>query len=1183
MEDDDESSTLSYQKYDNTNNTRIQKFLLDFKNHPLVMLFNLLLTLACIVIYILTTYKPNLILRHQFAFFIFNFLSRIYFFLDFILDICTGIIDFSLKYFSNFLIEIISLLPYFFSRIFIGMEEDLISNSHMITSSFISIRLFNFLNYSKFIKSDVNRELYNIMTSIFCLLITSSILINVIENTQTIGNYWLFLERDCNDSYNCNGTNDSFHSSLFFVMTTVAIIGYYSTISSVLGRIIIIVLIILSVIEIPALSSDLMVQLSSKSVYARMAYKMLEGVQFILISGNISNGSIVVLLQEYFHPDHGEDEKHALILMPQRPDTNMKSLLQEYPNKLFYFEGDPLKLNDLQRCQFRNASMIMLLCNKQTDDSAAEDSKTIIQAMAIKKHFNMEDENKKKDSSFNGSISNFYLSRTFAYENNDNNGKQTEEIPILDNSNVINSVNSDNDKKINNNNINDKRNDKFKNFNNNKLVNNNNNNKIINNNNNYNNDKKNEKKESSLIIQLLRPESEHHFALSISKNNNTDQIVCIDELKLSLLAKSCLCRGIIALISNLIITNNFEEGIEKQLGNSKWIEEYKHGKDYEIYKIPLEYLRGYKFSVIAEKIYNEKKTILFGLNIESKSDNSNLVLLSPMDFIVPVKRDINVFGYLLAKDQNDADSITTWEKTQKRIEISNLNNLEFNNKKHLNKNIELEEGEIDMKNNFKNNDIYSTDALSLAKICHITTEHIAKTSVTIDSIDKMLIAKGHIIICGVCQNLIDFIKPLRSKNLPKRIVPTIVILSKELPDDKIWNTISFFEQIYLVQGDPMKRSDLKRAGIKSAKRVVILAPGINEISQFTLNKKLKNLKVNKEDDENNEIKQVITARKLTREEEDLLDAKTIFKYNMISKINKDIFCVIELINPSNVSFLNNKKRKNNDEYLFLKAGLNIDATASFAAGEVYYSSIMDNVITQAYYNPSLLNVLKKLIVGEDQSNIINKNILKRYSNITSGNLYLINMPMGIFPKNLLIYNKVKFEDVFKIFIKMKIIVIGIYRAGEINSSNYSSDNKNSFNNIKDKKSNDIFYYVVTAPEDNFEVSSIDRLFVISPEYPDIDSLNNLDINNKEDDYISSDDPVGNFKVHNKKIEEKKEIRREIDEEGEEKLKCFNEELKETKSLLDDIQSCIYKVQNDSEKIIANSIKKKLNNIVNKGK
>ena len=1155
MEEEDESIILNNGKYDNSNNSNFQKIVIEIKSNFIFLLLNILLSLTCIIIYILTTYLPNLILRHENGFFIFNFISRCYFLLDFITDIISGTVDFSLKYFFTFFIEIVSVIPYFFSRPFVGMKEDLINNAHMITSSFIAWRTFNFLNCSRFIKSDVNRELYNIMCSIFCLIITSSIIINVIENTQTIGKYWLFLERDCNDNYNCLGTNDSILSSFFFVMTTIAIIGYYSTISSVLGRIIIIVLILLSVIEIPALSSDLMVQLSSKSVYARTAYKMLEGVQFILISGNISNGSIVVLLQEYFHPDHGEDERHALILLPQRPDTNMKSLLQEYPNKLFYFEGDPLKLNDLQRCQFRNASMIMLLCNKQTDDSAAEDSKTIIQAMAIKKYFSQDEENKRKDSfgTFTGTINNLYrTTRTIALDQNPNSAKQNEDN---------NSSNNDSE--------NDKKNKNGTN--------------TTDNNNNMND--KGENNGSSLIIQLLRPESEHHFALSISKNNTTDQIVCIDELKLSLLAKSCLCRGIIALISNLIITNNFEEGIEKQLGNSKWIDEYKHGKDYEIYKIPLEYLRGYKFSICAEKIYNEKKMILFGLNIESKSDNSNIVLLSPMDFIIPIKRDVNVFGYLLAKDQGDADEVTQWEKTQKRVEITKINYGEFNiNKRRMNKNVELEEGEIEIETNLKNNDIYSTDALSLAKICHITTEHIAKTSVTIDSIDKMLIAKGHIIICGVCQNLIDFIKPLRAKNLPKSLVPTIVILSKELPDDKVWNTISFFEQIYLVQGDSMKKSDLKRAGIRSAKRVVILAPGINEISQFTLNKKLKNLKVNKEEDENNENENNISARKLTREEEDLLDAKTIFKYNMISKINKDIFCVIELINPSNVSFLNNRTRKNNDEYLFIKAGLNIDATASFAAGEVYYSSIMDNVITQAYYNPSLLSVLKKLIVGDEQSNLKNKNILNRYSNITSGNLYLINMPMGIFPNNILTYGKVKFEDVFKIFIQKKMIVIGVYRSGELNANpNISGENKINYNIKMKNFGESSFYYVVTAPEENFEVSPKDKLFVIAPEYPDIDSLNNGgQNNNKDEDLISSDDPVGNFKVHTKKIEEKKEIRREIDEEGEEKLKNFNEELKETRSLLDDIQNCINKVQNDSNKIIANSVKKKLN-AISKGK
>ena len=79
---------------------------------------------------------------------------------------------------------------------------------------------------------------------------------------------------------------------------------------------------------------------------------------------------------------------------------------------------------------------------------------------------------------------------------------------------------------------------------------------------------------------------------------------------MNLLAKGCLYRGI---IFNLIITNNFDESIEKQLGKVKWIEECKHEKKIMIsIKFPLEYLRGYKFSEIAERIYNEKKTILFG-------------------------------------------------------------------------------------------------------------------------------------------------------------------------------------------------------------------------------------------------------------------------------------------------------------------------------------------------------------------------------------------------------------------------------------------------------------------------------------------------------------------------------------------------------------------------------------------
>ena len=41
--------------------------------------------------------------------------------------------------------------------------------------------------------------------------------------------------------------------------------------------------------------------------------------------------------------------------------------------------------------------------------------------------------------------------------------------------------------------------------------------------------------------------------------------------------------------------------------------------------------------------------------------------------------------------------------------------------------------------------------------------------------------------------------------------------------------------------------------------------------------------------------------------------------------------------------------------VIIKAGLDITLTASFATGEVYYSNVMDNLMSQIYYNPNLLD------------------------------------------------------------------------------------------------------------------------------------------------------------------------------------------------------------------------------------
>lgn len=101
------------------------------------------------------------------------------------------------------------------------------------------------------------------------------------------------------------------------------------------------------------------------------------------------------------------------------------------------------------------------------------------------------------------------------------------------------------------------------------------------------------------------------------------------------------------------------------------------------------------------------------------------------------------------------------------------------------------------------------------------------------------------------------------------------------------------------------------------------------------------------------------TKKFGKEEEILLDAQTIFKYNIIKKKNPKVSVVTELISEKNLAFLLDDPKL----YSIMKS-YEYDQTPTFASGEVYLSALMDSLICQAYYNPALITVLNKLIVGD---------------------------------------------------------------------------------------------------------------------------------------------------------------------------------------------------------------------------
>ena len=1115
--------------FKSTNKFSLIKYILAIKSSIIssfiINLINFLLSFTCMVFYILMTYDPHIFIIYKF-FYLFHFSCRIIFLFDFILELIYQIIEKKFN-FLNLAVDIVSIFPFLILHFVIGMKLDLKNNLDMIFTSFIIFRILKIKEFFKLFKSEDKRELFDKVATILSLSIIFSVELNIIENTQMIGKYWLFLERDCYDTYYCDGENEHIHNTFFFIMTLLTTIGYSSYIKSVLGKIIVSIVIIFQYGILIFFISTIISIFYLKSPYSRMSYKLLNNVEFIIVTGNISIGSITILAQEYFHPDHGENEKHLLVLLPRPPDSDIKQLMKLYKNKLFYFEGDCFNLNDLERVMFRKAKMIILLANKQTDNDTEEDDKTIIRAMNIKKHF-MALEQKE-------SIERKKLAKLFHLNNK-------EKVP--------------------------------------------------------------DNKDNKLIMQLIKPESEYHFESNIFTNNK-DQIVCINELKLGLLSKSCLCPGIITLLTNLINTNNLVEDNDKAkeiVEENGWMNDYIEGKDYEIYKISLNSKRGYYFGDIVNMVYNANNgVILFGLHIESNATQDSIVYLSPLTFKLPNDdQNISIYGYLLAKDQNEATIVMNNLKADKvepkNLKFNNMNNLNaedpFKNYNAYNKMNEIgdfhdEESKQDYTIDSNIQGKYLTDKIILSNSYHVSSEQILKENAVYSTLqNKLVLKRGHIIICGISQNLIDFIKPLRAKYIPKEDCPSIVILNPKLPDDKIWNSISYFDEIFLVQGNPMKRKDLLRAGILSASKVVILSSSLNELAAYKSHKK----EEKKEDDDKSP-----KVRSLTREEEELLDSKTVIKYNFITEIKSDIFCLIELINPNNISLIKNKSRKNVDEYTFIKAGLDITLTTSFATGEVYYSNVMDNLMSQIYYNPNLLGVIKKFIMGENQKKIIN-NSLKKYYNIKSGNLYLIDMPPLEDIKDVYINKdksdkdddddinvEISFKDIFKyLLIHKKMITIGLYKKYSPKKENISIEQtkkrkthiRSDINNIYNSEQN--LFYVVTSPSPEFKVTNKDKLFVISTIYPG----KNLDLKNSDNQIQNSDQ----FNVDKNELDRQNnkmknlESKQNLDREGEKKLEKINDTIDEMKILLNSTKNTLLELGFKTKQIIPESIKSTITNI-----
>ncbi|EGC33544.1 hypothetical protein DICPUDRAFT_98532 [Dictyostelium purpureum] len=601
------------------------------------------------------------------------------------------------------------------------------------------------------------------------------------------------------------------------------------------------------------------------------------------------------------------------------------------------------------------------------------------------------------------------------------------------------------------------------------------------------------------------------------------QVISVQELKMSLLAQSCISPGFITLVMNLLRSD-----LEKYNDD----DEYASGNSYEIFTQPFApAFFGLTFSQVVQLVYESFGMIVFGVEIQV-GDKRRIKVNPKNSFII---RE-GTFGVLLAKNKLqskrikfcgtelikrkieslkqthqrnteigilDKDCKLVWEyssieKTyQCKLKFVPKTKVKKNDKKTLKKLIMEKKRDIlnsdeDLSNEntttiHKNDSNYSsgddnfellksqgqkldihshqtikpplpgnstsTNTSSFHSVMDIPTAPSNDLSSTripkrfwsshfldeciVDSVETMDNIQNHIIIAGSNVDCIEnFISPLRESHV-RRYDP-IVILTPKLTEDQ-WKYIECYPEIYVVEGKGYEFSDLKRAGVYKCSKVVVLTNEANS-SELIFNDR-----------------ETLLAMVCLKE---------------VSKRNTNIFPIYEISEPLNMKFLpGNSNWKQNQPFYH---------APSFAAGNVFLSSVFDSLLCQCFFNPHLLSMLS-VLVGMNPDN----------STKSCTKVFQVPLPEHFYHH--------RFGYLFESLVESNIICIALFRTHSSNTSCGADYNKKAPVNpvvlglpqhLEDDISNQTTRYVLTNPTPSTMLREDDRLFILVRFQKNDDNNNN---------------------------------------------------------------------------------------------
>ena len=144
----------------------------------------------------------------------------------------------------------------------------------------------------------------------------------------------------------------------------------------------------------------------------------------------------------------------------------------------------------------------------------------------------------------------------------------------------------------------------------------------------------------------------------------------------------------------------------------------------------------------------------------------------------------------------------------------------------------------------------------------------------------------------------------------------------------------------------------------------------------------------------------------------MVDADAVLMYKTIEANFKNVTIITELASMNAIAFL-----VPGHEDRYQKLGYYM--SKPFASGEIYVSSLLDSLMTQAYYSPKITEILEQMIIGSANTSERLSKIFSQLS-LSQSSLNLVGIPKKC--------KVLTFDSVFETCIKhYKMIIIAVYK------------------------------------------------------------------------------------------------------------------------------------------------------------